>query len=54
VNARLARSSGYQILDGASLRAIELASPFPPLPDTIPVQFLNINASFTYLLRFEE
>ena len=54
VNTRIARSSGYQILDGSSLRAIELASPFPPLPDTIPVQFLNINASFTYRLKFEE
>ena len=54
VNSRIARSSGYQILDGSSLRAIELASPFPPFPDTIPVQFLNINASFTYKLKIEE
>lgn len=54
VNSRIARSSGYQILDGSSLKAIELASPFPPFPDTIPVQFLNINASFTYQLKFEE
>ncbi|MBW1689635.1 MAG: energy transducer TonB [Deltaproteobacteria bacterium] len=54
VNSRIIRSSGYQILDGSSLRAIELASPFPPFPDTIPVQFLNINASFTYQLKFED
>lgn len=53
VNFRIARSSGYQILDGSSLKAIELASPFPQFPDTIPVQFLNINASFTYQLKFE-
>jgi TonB family protein len=54
VNSRITRSSGYQILDGFSLRAIELASPFPPFPETIPVQFLNINASFTYKLKFED
>jgi TonB family protein len=54
VNSRITRSSGYQILDGSSLRAIELASPFPPFPDTIPVKFLNINASFTYKLKFED
>ena len=54
VNSRITSSSGYQILDGSSIRAIELASPFPPFPDTIPVQFLNINASFTYKLKFED
>jgi len=53
VNSRVARSSGYQILDGASIKTIELASPFPPFPDTIPVQFLNIKASFTYQLRLK-
>jgi TonB family protein len=54
VNAHIARSSGHQILDSASIKAIELACPFPPFPDTILVQFLNINASFTYQLKFEE
>ena len=54
VNSRITSSSGYQILDGSSLRSIELASPFPPFPDTIPVRFLNINASFAYKLKFED
>ena len=54
VNSRVTHSSGYQILDGSSLRSIELASPFPPFPDTIPVRFLNINASFAYKLKFED
>jgi periplasmic protein TonB len=54
VNSRIARSSGYQILDNESIRAIEMASPFPPFPETIPVEFLNINASFAYQLKFEE
>jgi TonB family protein len=53
VNSRIARPSGYRILDNASIKAIELASPFPPFPETIPVQFLNINASFAYQLKFE-
>jgi TonB family protein len=53
VNSRIARSSGHQILDGSALNAIELASPFPPFPDTITVHFLNINATFTYQLRFQ-
>lgn len=54
VNSRITSSSGYQILDGSSLRSIELASPFPPFPDTLPVRFLNINASFAYKLKFED
>jgi len=54
VNAHIARSSGYQILDSSSIKAIELASPFPPFPETIPVQFLNINAAFAYQLKFEQ
>jgi len=54
VNARIARSSGYQILDSSSIKAIELASPFPPFPETIPVQFLNINAAFAYQLKYAD
>ncbi len=54
VNCRIDRSSGYQILDNASIKAIELASPFPPFPETIPVQFLNINASFAYQLKYAD
>jgi len=51
--SRIARSSGYPILDEQALGAISLASPFPPFPENIPVQFLNINASFAYRLTFE-
>jgi TonB family protein len=54
VDSRIARSSGYQILDNSAIKAIESAKPFPAFPDTIPVQFLNINASFTYKLKFEQ
>jgi len=54
VNSRVARSSGHRILDNASIKAIELASPFPPFPETIPVQFLNINASFAYRLKYAD
>jgi protein TonB len=54
VSSRIVHSSGYQILDGSSIKAIELASPFPPFPDTIPVQILNINASFAYRLKYTD
>jgi len=53
VDSRVARSSGYQLLDNSAIKAIELAEPFPAFPETITVQFLNINASFTYRLKFE-
>jgi TonB family protein len=54
VNSCIERPSGSQILDNASIKAIELASPFPPFPETIPVQFLNINASFAYQLKYAD
>jgi TonB family protein len=54
MSSRIIRSSGYQILDSSSIKAIELASPFPPFPDTIPVKFLNINAFFAYRLKYAD
>lgn len=53
VDCNMARSSGHEILDTQALKAISLASPFPPFPENITVQFLNINTSFTYRLKFE-
>jgi len=54
VNSHIARSSGYRMLDEFSLQAVELASPFPPFPEAIPVKFLNINASFAYRLKYAD
>jgi protein TonB len=47
------RSSKHEILDRYALDAIRSANPFPPFPENITVEFLNINASFAYVLQFE-
>jgi len=53
IKCNIDRSSGHEILDTQALKAIRLANPFPPFPENITVQLLNINASFTYQLTFE-
>ncbi len=53
IDCNMASSSGHEILDTQAFKAIRLANPFPPFPETITVQFLNINASFAYRLKFE-
>ena len=50
----IARSSGHTILDEHALNAVRSADPFPPFPEVLPVQFLNINASFIYRLSREQ
>ena len=53
IECTIVRPSGHEILDTCALEAVRSASPFPPFPETIMVQFLTINASFAYQLRFE-
>jgi TonB family protein len=53
VDCNIETSSGHTILDKHAIKAIRLANPFPPFPDNITVQFLNIYASFAYQLTFE-
>ena len=45
-------SSGNQILDHAALEAVRGASPFPPFPDHINLDRLNIKAKFDYRIKF--
>ena len=45
----LIHSSGYEILDEAAIKAITFASPFNPIPESIGVRRLRINASFEYV-----
>lgn len=45
----LIRSSGYEVLDEAAIKAIKFASPFNPIPESIGVKRLRINASFEYI-----
>jgi TonB family protein len=54
IDYNIASSSGHEILDTHALKAIRAATPFPPFPENITVQFLNIHASFAYQLRFEQ
>jgi len=42
------RSSGVEVLDDYAMRAVQLASPFPPVPDAISKGGLPINGSFRY------
>jgi len=42
------RSSGVELLDDYAMRAIQLASPFPPVPDAISKGGLPINGIFRY------
>ena len=41
-------SSGIDILDDYAMRAVQLASPFPPVPDAISKGGLPINGIFRY------
>ena len=42
--------SGFEILDQEGLDAIKRAAPFPPFPDSITVERLNIKVTFEYRL----
>jgi TonB family protein len=42
------RSSGVELLDDYAMRAVQLASPFPPVPDAISKGGLPINGIFRY------
>ncbi len=47
---RILESSGYDILDEETVRAIEAAAPFPHFPGSVTVMRLNIKANFAYRL----
>ena len=46
--ARLIRSSGFSVLDREAMRALQVASPFQPIPPWIGKSRLDIIASFEY------
>jgi TonB family protein len=45
------RSSGATILDEYSIRAVQTAAPFPPVPDDVAKETLTIDSTFRYSLR---
>ena len=42
-NLKIAKSSGYNTFDLAGMRAVQLASPFPPLPQSYRHRSLGVN-----------
>jgi protein TonB len=48
VNVR--RTSGYPIYDDYAVTAIQLASPFPPVPDELSKKGIPIMATFNYIV----
>jgi len=50
-SAFVRRSSGAAILDDYSLRAVQTAAPFPPVPDNVAKEILVIAGTFRYVLR---
>lgn len=51
VSADVWRSSGATILDDYSIRAVQTAAPFPPVPDNVATEILTIHSTFRYSLR---
>ena len=51
VSADVWRSSGATILDDYSIRAVQTAAPFPPVPDDVAQDILTIHGTFRYSLR---
>lgn len=47
---RVLTPSGHEILDDEACRAVRSAAPFPPFPEHIRVERLNIRAAFDYRL----
>lgn len=47
---RILDPSGTEILDQEACRAVRSASPFPPFPEHLSIQRLNIRAAFDYRL----
>ncbi|HEY5599905.1 MAG TPA: energy transducer TonB, partial [Candidatus Manganitrophaceae bacterium] len=47
----IASSSGYELLDQEAARAVQTASPFPPLPDSWNEEHITITGHFLYFNR---
>jgi len=52
LDARIARSSGYPLLDDAAVKAVRDSSKVPPFPDGYPVAEGNIELPFKFRLGF--
>ena len=48
LDAEVETSSGQSLLDRAALRAVQLAAPLPPLPESYPRDRVGVHLLFTY------
>lgn len=49
-NARIIRSSGVPLLDSAAMRIVDMAEPFPPLPETRDnIDILHVTRTWNFL-----
>jgi len=49
-SVQVRRSSGATILDDYSVRAVQTAAPFPPVPDDVAKEALTVESTFRYVL----
>ncbi len=51
-DVQLIKSSGYSALDEEAIRAVKMASPYPPLPKNWGLKKLHIIGEFNYILGY--
>lgn len=51
IDVKIDVSSGYRVLDNAALRIVQLASPYPPLPEPIRKKWDQLNITRTWIFH---
>lgn len=51
ISFEICKSSGYSILDDASLKAIRLSNPFPPIPDKVNKDKITFLQALAFTLK---
>ncbi len=51
VSQRIVKSSGSKVLDDAAMASIERASPFPPIPDDVGRETIEVSVPFRFTVR---
>lgn len=47
----IVESSGHQILDKSALESVKKAVPYPPIPDKLDIEFINLKLPISYILK---
>jgi len=48
---KIARTSGFKILDEEATRNVKRANPFPPIPENIKESSIKMNVAIVYTLK---